>query len=316
MTARRALILGIGGQDGSYLAEHLLSAGYDVFGVYRHSSVDNLTRIQSIRERVTLYRGDLSDADSIKRAVASAAPHEVYNLADQDHIGWSWECSQQSLDITGVAVLRLLEACESCRIFQPVSSTIFGSYPTQQPQYEDCPLNPQSPYAIAKALAFQLCRVWRERYNVWVSTGILYNHDSPRRSPGYLLDDIIQKALTPNKHNMTLPVRDPDAIVDIGFAGDYVRAMHAVLQLPQPGDFIISSGKSYTVREICQQVQKLLGQRFPIVREPPDSSFAQCVGQGTALVGDHLKLRVATGWSPTVDLDKLLTMKLRAGGWL
>jgi GDPmannose 4,6-dehydratase len=313
----RALILGIGGQDGSLLAEHLLSKGYEVHGLYRHSTADNLQRIRGILDRVTLHRGDLTDAESVRCAFVRSRAYEVYNLADQDHIGWSWDCASQSLDVTGCAVLRLLDLFTDARMFQPVSSTIFGSSPIQQPQNESCPLNPQNPYAVAKATALHLCRLWRERYGIWVSTGILYNHDSPRRAPGYLLDEIIDKALLVKSGKADrIILRDPDSVVDIGFAGDYVDAMHRILQCNAPDDFIIATGIGYTVRAITSEILRLLGlpPSVPILKAVC-SGPAQHVGQGTHLVGCAAKLTAATGWKAATTLTELLTMKLESRAW-
>jgi GDPmannose 4,6-dehydratase len=314
----RALILGIGGQDGSLLAEHLLSKGYEVHGLYRHSTADNLQRVRSILDRITLHCGDLTDPESICRALVHSRAYEIYNLADQDHIGWSWDCPSQSLDVTGCAVLRLLESVDTdVRVFQPVSSTIYGSSPTQQTQDESCPLNPQSPYAVAKATALHLCRLWRERYGIWVSTGILYNHDSPRRAPGYLLDEIIDKVLLVKSGKADrIILRDPDSVVDIGFAGDYVDAMHRILQCYAPDDFIIATGIGYTVGAITSEILRLLDlpPSVPILKAVC-SGPAQHVGQGTHLVGCAAKLTAATGWKAATALTELLTMKLESRAW-
>lgn len=258
MSQTRALIIGINGQDGSYLADYLLARGYEVHGIHRRTSTDNLRRIAHLAGRVRLHRGDLCDTQSIARTILSVIPDEIYNLADQDDVGWSYGTAGYSYDVTGAAVGRLLEAlrCEiaeaigAIRFFQPISATIFGNSPA--PQNESTPLNPLSPYACAKAFTLHLCRFYRDVYGMPVSTAILFNHDSPRREENYLLNKI-GRSMARIKLGLqeTLELSNLDLRVDVGFAGDYVEAMHAITNHPEPDDFVIGSMQPMTIRELA-----------------------------------------------------------------
>jgi GDPmannose 4,6-dehydratase len=189
---KTALIVGIGGQDGSYLAEHLLALGYEVHGVHRRTSTGNLSRLTpEVLGQVHLHQGDLTDTNSIMKAVQSSDAEEIYNLADQDDVRWSFDLASYNFDVTGAAVGRLLHALSiedaERKIFQPISATIFGDTVNG---HESTPLFPRSPYACAKAFALHLCQYYREQEGLHVGTAILFNHDSPRRGPGYLLQKI------------------------------------------------------------------------------------------------------------------------------
>lgn len=318
---RRALILGIGGQDGSYLADRLLALDYEVHGLYRRASGDNLGRIRHIRDRITLHRGDLTDAHSLDRCLWSCIPHEVYNQADQDHVGFSWETPMQSVAVTLGAVVSLLELLRDVpdvRLFQPISSTIFGDLPEDTPQHEGTRVNPRSPYAIAKAATYHACRMYRDVYNVWVATGILYNHDSPRRGRGYLLDDLIGKAqaVQAGKSNAIL-MGNPAGVVDLSHAADIVEAERLIMQLDDPDDFIVGSGAGRTVFEIADTVRSILGLDCPLGHDPdfqrPDCRRFEHVGQQPgALVADTAKLVAVTGWKPKYALDHLISEKIGA----
>lgn len=260
---KTALILGVGGQDGSYLAELLLEKGYHVHGFYRRSSVDNLARLTPfVRSRVTLHKGDLAEPLTVRRAVAVSAPDEIYNLADQDHVGWSYAVPGYNMDVTARAVMNLLEivkdAAPCARLFQPVSATIFGDAPA--PQNEETPTNPQSPYAIAKAACLAACRYYRIYHGLWVSCGIMYNHDSPRRQGDYLLHKIARTAVEIARgkaDKMVLGCLKQQ--VDIGWAPEYVDAMWRMLQHREPDDFVIGSGVGWEIGRIADSARLSAG---------------------------------------------------------
>lgn len=264
----RALILGVGGQDGSYLAELLLDKGYDVHGVVRRSSVNNLVRIEHIKDKITLHQGDLSDGGSIDRIIRDVSPREVYNLADQDHVGWSYGTPGYSFDVTCSAVCRLLESVRQIdrgiKVFQPVTALMFSTF-LGFPQSEETRFDPQSPYAIAKLAAYHLCRYYRDAHGLFVSTGICFNHDSVRRQGDYLLHSIARQSIVVCKGKKeTVVVGSLDAVVDIGSAEEFAGIFHGILQFSKPGDYVIGTGVSVTVRELIRialdEAGKVLGK--------------------------------------------------------
>lgn len=306
---KTVLIFGVGGQDGSYLADLLLEKNYDVHGTVRRSSGGNLGRILHCVDRVRLHRCDLTDSASINRVLHEVSPDEVYNEADQDNVGWSKECPLQSVDVTAGGPARILEALRTLpnrvRLFQPVSATMFGR-PTGGPQDESTPLDPRSPYAAAKAHAYHLCRYYRREYGLYVSTGIMYNHDSPRRGPGYLLQDLCLKGSFQHNHlERWMYVGDPDAVVDVGFAGDYVDAAWRILQLDEPDDFVISTGRPNKVGAIAEEVLRRYGlEGVDVVADP---EWSKSLNQGL-LFGDYGKLYRKTGWGPKTGVVELIKM--------
>lgn len=312
---KRALILGVGGQDGSYLAHLLLARGYDVHGLHRHSSVDNLGRIAHLRDLVTLHRGDLTDERSLRKALYGSDPDEVYNMADQDNVDWSFSLPEVSVDVTYWGVVRLLgvvqDYCSKMRVFQPVSATMFGD--AQPPQDEDTPLCPLSPYACAKAAAWHYCRYMRRVHGLKVSCGIMYNHDSPRRGEEYLLQKVC-KAAAQARLGMRpkFPKCDLTANVDIGFAGDFVDAAWRMLQLEEPGDFVVASGRSVDLDTLFRMA---FGEDpWHPARSDVVDGRVEWVGEFKRpgpvhqLMGDASKLRAATGWRPTVCIEELTGM--------
>lgn len=252
---KRALILGVGGQDGSYLAELLLQKDYEVHGLYRHSSHDNLQRIEYIRDKITLHRGNLLDPSSIREIITSVVPHEIYNEADQDNVGWSEDTPLYNFQVTAGSVASTLEILNETQIydhvapkfFQPLSATMFGN-PTSGPQTEETPFYPRSPYACAKTYAYFLCKYYRKEFGVDVRTAIFYNHDSPRRTEQYLLPKICYSAVRIAKGlQKELALGNLQQPVDIGFAAEYMEAAWNIMQLPEPDDFIIGSSKTCTI---------------------------------------------------------------------
>src|SRR5262249_15747513 len=224
----KALILGVTGQDGSYLAEILLEKGYEVHGMVRRSATGNTRNIEHLKDRLTLHRGDLADSTSLYRIIRTVQPRELYNEADQDHVRWSFDTPEYSYDITGSAVGRLLEIVRqvdpSIRVFQPCTSNMFGNV-TQWPQTEETPFRPQSPYACAKLLGLGLGRHYRETYGMFVSTAILYNHESPRRTEEYVTRKITRAAARIKAGVQDrLSLGDLSAAIDWGYAREYMEA--------------------------------------------------------------------------------------------
>lgn len=261
---RCALILGIGGQDGSYLADLLVSKGYEVHGVYRHSSGDNLWRINHLKGlcNVLLHAGDILDPSCIRRIVREVQPSEIYNEADQDSVPYSYETPLYSMDVTAKAVVNLLEIvrrdCPAAKVFQPLSATMFGVSPP--PQNESTPFAPQSPYAIAKVAAYYACQHYRREYALHIYTGIFYNHESPRRRGDYLLQRICREALaiSKDKHRV-LKLWDIESQVDIGYAPEYMDAAWRILQLEEPMDLVIGTGRGVSIAEFVNHAFQYLG---------------------------------------------------------
>lgn len=259
---KNALILGIGGQDGSYLADILVDRGISVSGMYRKSSVDNLRRIRHLtsQEKVTVYRGDLTDTNSVCHIIESVNPDVIFNMADQDNIDWSYSIPSYSIDTTLNSVVRIYEYLRrnrpSVRFFQPVSAMMFRG--SDFPQAEQSRIDPTSPYACAKAGVYFLSRFYRRAYNLPIFTGIMYNHDSPRRSPGYLLQHIASEVIAVQQRKQRgIRIANPSAVVDIGYAREYMEAVVEMMdRIPSKdaSDFIISTEIGHTIRELVESV--------------------------------------------------------------
>jgi GDPmannose 4,6-dehydratase len=298
MMEKRALIFGIGGMDGSYLAEVLLENGYKVYGTTRKSSVDNLTRISHIKDKLSnVYRVELTDYLSIYKAIVSCDPHEIYNEADQDNVGWSNSIPGYSIDVTVKGALNILEASRylaiDSKVFLPISATIYGD--ALAPQNESTPFNPLSPYACAKASVYYLARYYRQIYGLWVSTGILYNHDSPRRGKGYLLQDIYEQCLNVQTGlTNKVTVGSLSQIVDIGYAREFVEGIYRIMQCNVPTDMILSSGVSCKIIEIVNAFAEYLGIGVHIEE---DSTRRNSTIE-TTLVGDINRAQSMIGWNP------------------
>lgn len=262
---KKALILGIGGQDGSFLAELLLKHGYEVHGVYRRTSTNNLSRIQHIIGRIHLHQGDLADGESIARIIRRVRPEEIYNEADQDHVGYSKETPQVSIDITAGSVQRLLETVLECdwkpRVFQPISATIYEGFRVDGYRIEEhYKISPNSPYACAKAAALYLCQYYR-RKGVYVTTGIMFNHESERRGPDYLLQRIVQDAISISRGTITvMEYSNIDMPVDIGYAPEYMRCVYDLIQRTNKADdFIIGTGMFVSIRQLILSALSYVG---------------------------------------------------------
>ncbi len=259
---KRALITGITGQDGSYLAELLLGKGYEVHGIIRRSSSFNTDRIDHLYQdphetpqRLILHYGDLNDASSLNRILRLTQPDEIYNLAAQSHVKVSFDTPEYTSEITALGALRLLEAIREIelrpRIYQASSSEMFGASPP--PQNESTPFRPRSPYAISKLFAYWATVNYRDAYGLFAVNGILFNHESPRRGETFVTRKVT-RAVGRIKHGLQdrLWVGNLDAVRDWGFAGDYVEAMWLMLQQPEPDDYVIATGEAHSVRELCE----------------------------------------------------------------
>lgn len=309
---KRALILGPG-QDGSYLAEILLEQGYEVHVMHRRSSVDNLKRIRHLLDRVTLHRGDLTDFGSLLDVFAEADPQEVYNVADQDDVSWSYSIKSYAWDVTSGGVLRVLEVCRAyskeVRLFQPLSATMFGLSPP--PQNEQTPLNPRSPFACAKAAAWHLCKHYRQDRGVWVTCGIMFNHDSPTRSEDYVLHKICKSAVRIARGEQEkLVLGSLDQQIDIGFARDYMEAAVRMMQLAEPDDFVIGTGEGTSIKSmvaIAFHCAGIGGREKEVVEVNPAAARP---GPQPTLIADARKAKRVFGFDPGKtcigDLIKML----------
>src|SRR4051812_35125688 len=311
---RRALITGIGGQDGSYLAELLLAEGYEVSGVVRPGA-DPYPNLEPVREHITLLEADLLDQTSLVRALRSAKPQEVYNLAAPSFVPASWDRPVETAGFAAVGATSLLEALRtvdpSIRFYQASSSEIFGE-PRESPQNEETPLAPVTPYGVAKAYAHFIVHSYRRLYGLFACSGILYNHESPRRPLQYLPRKVAHGAAAISLGLQSeLVLGDLDARRDWGYAGDYVRAMWLMLQQDEPDDYVIASGESHSVRELVQSAFEHVGvdwQRHVRV----DPGLQRGPAELHRLVGDSSKARKQLGWKPAVDFTELVQLLVDA----
>ena len=313
MRFKIALITGITGQDGSYLAELLLDKGYEVHGIIRRSSVRNTSRIDHIFDRLKIHYGDLGEGGVLTRLISKVQPDEIYNLGAMSHVKVSYEIPEYTADVTGVGALRLLEAVREVgnfpRIYQASSSEMFGS--ALPPQSELTPFHPRSPYGVAKVFAYWATVNYRESYNMHASNGILFNHESPRRGLTFVTRKITQ-AVARIVHGMQdeLVLGNLDAKRDWGFAGDYVEGMWRMLQQDTPDDYVLATGESHTVREFCELAFKTVNldwEKFvridPRYFRPAEVDF---------LKGDPSKAKSKLGWTPTVTFPQLVQMMVEA----
>ena len=311
---KRALITGITGQDGSYLAEQLLDKGYEVHGLVRRSSTLNFERIQHIQDRLTLVPGDLLDQNSLLEAVRSSRPDEIYNLAAQSFVQTSWNQPVLTGEFTALGVTRLLEAMRlmapEARFYQASSSEMFGNA-LEIPQRETTAFAPRSPYGVAKVYGHYIALNYRESYNLYVTSGILFNHESPRRGL-----EFVTRKITDGVARIHLGLADKlylgnlDARRDWGFAGEYVTAMWQMLQLDQPQDFVIASGSTHTVREFARLAFECVGRKWEdhVVIDPRFVRPAEV----HELIGDCTRAQTAFGWRAAVTLSQLVEMMVRA----
>ncbi len=312
--APTALITGITGQDGSYLAEFLLEKGYRVVGMTRRSSTDSNERIEHLRDRLELIQGDLLDQASLSTAILAAQPTEVYNLGAQSFVPTSWNQPVLTGEFTGLGVTRMLEAIRQAdptiRFYQASSSEMYGKV-REVPQTELTAFHPRSPYGVAKAYGHFLTVNYRESFDMYAVSGILFNHESPRRGLEFVTRKITDGAARIKLGVATeLRLGNLDAQRDWGFAGDYVRAMWAMLQQGDPTDFVVATGVAHSVREVCEVAfgrLELDYQRYVVV----DSELYR-PAEVDHLVGDASRARSILGWAPEVDFRSLIELMVDA----
>jgi GDPmannose 4,6-dehydratase len=314
VTRRRALITGITGQDGSYLAELLLDRGYEVFGMTRRASTENVERIAHLVERVTLIQGDLLDPPSLDSALRTAQPHEVYNLAAQSFVPTSWNQPVLTAEFTAVGVTRVLEAIRSVdtgiRFYQASSSEMFGKV-REVPQNELTPFHPRSPYGVAKVYGHHITVNYRESYDLFAVSGILFNHEGPRRGL-----EFVTRKISDGAARIKLGLADElrlgnlDAKRDWGFAGDYVEAIWLMLQQDEPTDYVVATGENHSVGEFVELAFKhvdLDWQRY-VTRDPRLMRPAEV----DHLVGDASRARAELGWQPKTSFGELVELMVEA----
>jgi GDPmannose 4,6-dehydratase len=312
--SRRALITGITGQDGSYLAELLLDKGYEVFGMTRRASTENLERIDHLLDKVTLIQGDLLDPHSLAAALRESEPREVYNLAAQSFVPTSWNQPVLTAEFTAVGVTRMLEAIRAVdpqiRVYQASSSEMYGKV-REVPQNELTPFHPRSPYGVAKVYGHYITVNYRESYGLFAVSGILFNHESPRRGL-----EFVTRKISDGVARIKLGLADElrlgnlDAKRDWGYAGDYVGAMWLMLQQDESEDYVIATGEEHSVREFVEIAFDHAGVDWErhVVTDPRFLRPAEV----DHLVGDYSKARAQLGWEPTVSFRELVEMMVEA----
>ncbi|HEV3323018.1 MAG TPA: GDP-mannose 4,6-dehydratase [Solirubrobacteraceae bacterium] len=311
---RSAFVTGITGQDGSYLAELLLEKGYEVHGMVRRSSTERFERIEHLRERITLHQGDLLDQRSLVDALRAARPHEIYNLAAMSFVAVSWIQPTLTAEFTGVGVTRMLEAmrevCPEARFYQASSSEMFGKV-REVPQTEHTPFYPRSPYGVAKAYGHFITVNYRESYGLHATSGILFNHESPRRGLEFVTRKItwhaaaIKLGLVEKLHLGNL-----DAERDWGYAKDYVEAMWLMLQREQAEDYVIATGVAHSVRECLEIAFDQAGLEID-ERVVLDESLVR-PAEVDHLIGDSTKAREDLGWEPRTSFEQLIRLMVDA----
>lgn len=307
---KRALITGITGQDGSYLAELLLKKGYKVYGLKRRTATQNFENIQHILKEIEFLSGDLSDLASLIQAIKLSQPDEVYNLGAQSFVSDSWVQPIYTGEVTGIGVLNLLEAIrqvkDDARFYQASSSEMFGKV-IETPQKETTPFYPRSPYGVAKVYGHWITVNYRESFNMYACSGILFNHESPRRGVQFVTRKVTD-AVAKIKCGMQKELRlgNLDAKRDWGFAGDYVKAMWLMLQRDHPDDYVIATGETYTVRRLVEIAFEYVGLKWEdyVLQDPKFLRPAEV----DLLLGDVTKARETLGWKPEVSFEDLVKM--------
>ena len=310
----RALITGITGQDGSYLAEFLLEKGYEVYGIVRRSSLEKFDRIEAITEKIRFVEGDLTDQSSLDQALQQLKPDELYNLAAQSFVPVSWNQPVLTADVTGLGALRVMEAIRKhspqTKFLQASSSEMFGKV-LEKPQTEKTPFHPRSPYGVAKVFGHHITVNYRESYGIYACSSICFNHESPRRG-----SEFVTRKVTQTVAKIKLGVADKlkmgniDAQRDWGFAGDYIRAMWLMLQQPHADDYVIATGETHSVQELLEVAFSRAGLDWkkyveidPKLVRPAEVDY---------LCGDASKARKVLGWTPKVNFKQLVEMMVDA----
>lgn len=332
---KKALITGVTGQDGSYLTELLLKKGYEVYGIQRRSSHPNTFRIDHLYDNpkyphfVTMY-GDLSESSNLSRIIANIEPDEIYNLGSQSHVGVSFDVPEYTANVTGLGALRILDAIRDLKIparyYQASSSEMFGKV-VEIPQNEKTPFHPQSPYSASKVFAYHLTKIYRSSYDIFASNGVLFNHESPRRGVTF-----VTRKITLGLSRIKLGLQDVlklgniDAKRDWGYAKDYVNGIWMILQHKNPDDFVVATGKNYSVREFIEEVGEHLGmdvvwkgkglkekgidrKKGKVVVEIDPAYFRP--SEVEELLGDARKARKVLGWKPKVNFKKLAELMIK-----
>jgi GDPmannose 4,6-dehydratase len=309
---KKAFITGMGGQDGSYLAEYLLDLGYEVHGIIRRNSTPEhqQSRIDNTRFNMNVYYGDLLDQGSVEHLLDKIQPDEIYNLAAQSHVRISYDIPQFTAQTNALGVLNILEAyrrsCPKAKFYQASSSEMFGSSVDEDGyQRETTPMNPVSPYGCTKVFGYNIVRNYRNAYKLHASNGILFNHESPRRGSNFVTNKVVKAAVMISLGLQdTLELGNVDAYRDWGHSYDYVRAMHLILQQNKPGDWVVSTGETRSVRDMCEYVFGKLGldyKQYVIQNKkflrPEELPY---------LKGDSTKIRTELGWTPTYTFEGMM----------
>lgn len=313
---KKALIAGITGQDGSYLAELLLKKGYQVHGIIRRSSNGNLFRLNSIINKINLYFGDISDSLSLLKIISEVKPDEIYNLAAQSQVYVSFEIPEYTSNVTGLGATRLLETIKiinpRIKCFQAVSSEIFGS--TEDcPQTENTKLNPNNPYGISKLYAYQMSKVYRDKYQMFVCNGIMYNHESPRRSENFVTKKITKAiARIVAKEQNELFLGNIDDKRDWGYAKDYVEAIYLMLQQNNPDDYIISTGETHSVRDFLDVAFGLVHLDWHKYVKIDQRLVRPLDHRKVVFQGDNSKAQKLLNWKPKTSFNELVKLMVAA----
>lgn len=312
--AKKALITGITGQDGSYLAELLLDKGYEVHGIMRRNSTFTTGRIEHIFDDIQMHYGDLADSSSLQHIIANIQPDEVYNLAAQSHVKVSFDVPEYTADVTGTGTLRLLEAIRTsapqAKFYQASSSEMFGKV-LEVPQTEKTPFYPRSPYGAAKVYSYWITKNYRESYDMFACNGILFNHESPRRGETFVTRKITRAvaAIKAGKQDK-LFLGNLDAKRDWGFAGDYVEAMWLMLQVDKPDDYVVATNETHSVKEFCQIAFSHVGLDWEKYVEVSEKYFRPA--EVDLLIGDPAHAKKQLKWEPKVSFEELVKMMVDA----
>jgi GDPmannose 4,6-dehydratase len=311
---KRAIVTGINGMDGSHLADFLLEKDYEVFGLERRASTKSRANCGHLEEKITFIQGDLSDQNSLTRMLKECKPDEIYNLAAQSFVGESWNTPEQTSNITGLGVLRLLEAIReyensSIKYYQASSSEMFGRM-VENPAKETTPFYPRSPYGVAKLYGHWITKNYRESYNMFNCSGILFNHESERRGVEFVTRKITNGiAKISLGLESTIKLGNLDAMRDWGYAPDYVEAMWLILQQDEPDDYVIATGESYSVRDFLNEGFKLIGIDDWSKYVEIDQRFIR-PAEVDVLRGDYTKAKEKLGWHPKTSFKDLVKIML------